>query len=332
VVDGRSPRTSYKTVGLSAYGTFFTGIALILLSALGGEIWHWPAWTTNFVRDLGLLLAVVTAATIFHEKLLRDEMVSSFNRELDEKLQRVPLDAAKEVHRLFCERPPLMTGLRKLSDRRRNFGGYYDWINEQRPQDLFFAGRSVLHRMDADIRARTTGITAQNGATAADILLRRLREGSKIHILFLDPRTNLLARLADEEGQTPAEMLGDIKTSLQICCTLADLLNNHWSELPTGAELSIRVYDCVPYFAYHKQDNEVIVGFYFDSSRGSTSAAYELIDVETKETFQGHFIRIRREAATSAIVEFDGARGKPNFRKRLVEELLKSIEVSLNEG
>jgi hypothetical protein len=332
VIDSGSARTSHKTVGLSAYGVIFTGLALVLLSVLGGETWHWPAWVTNFVRDLGLLLAAVTAATIFHEKLLRDEMFSSFNKELDEKLQRVTLDTAEEVHRLFSERPPLMTGLRKLSDRRRGFSGYYNWINEQKPQELFFAGRSVLHRMDADIRSRTAGTTTESAATAADILLRRLREGSKIHILFLDPRTNMLARLADEEGQTPAKMLGDIKISLEICSMLADLLNRHWSELPPGAELSIRVYDRVPYFAYHKQDGEVIVGFYFHSSRGYTSAAYELIDDETKEAFEGHFIGIRGEAAKSAIVEFDGARGKPNVSLRLVEDLLKSINAALNEG
>lgn len=159
-----------------------------------------------------------------------------------------------------------MTGIRQLSEVRRNYSGYYQWVNEQRPQDLFFAGRSVLHRIDADIRART-------GATAADVILRRLKEGSKIHILFLDPRIDIIARLADEEGQTLNAMLGDIDTSLKICRSLAELLEAQYKDLPPGAELSVRVYDRVPYFAYHKQDREVIVGFYFDSAKGSTLAA-----------------------------------------------------------
>ncbi len=332
MIGTRGPRTSHKTAGLAAYGVVFTGIVLLLLSVLGTETWHWPVWVANFVRDLGLLLAAVTAATIFHEKLLRDEMYSSFHQELEEKFVQARLDIAKEVYRLFAERPPRMTGLRKLTDYRRSFERYYDWVNQQSPQDLFFAGRSVLHRMDADIRARTAGAEAKKGIAAADILLRRLREGSKIKILFLDPRTSISARLAEEEGQTPADMLGDIKTSLGICCTLGDLLSSHSSEFPPGAELSIRVYDRIPYFAYHKQDSEVIVGFYFDSFRGSTSAAYELIDDETKKVFEEHFIRIWGEAGRNTVVAFNSARGKPNINRRLVEELQNSIDATTIAG
>jgi hypothetical protein len=81
--------------------------------------------------------------------------------------------------------------------------GCIEAVLEQRPQDLFFAGRSVLHRIDADIRART-------GATAVDVILRRLKERSRVYILFLDPRIDIIARLADEEGQTLSAMLGDL--------------------------------------------------------------------------------------------------------------------------
>ena len=165
-----------KTAALAAYGLFFTGLALILLSVLGSEAWGWPDWLVHFVRDLGLLLAAVMAGTILHEKLLRDEMNYSFSLELDRRFAALRGDTAKEVHRLFIERPPAVTGIRQVNDVRRNFSGYYQWVNERQPQDLFFAGRSVLHRIDADIRART-------GASAADVILRRLKEGSKIRII-----------------------------------------------------------------------------------------------------------------------------------------------------
>src|SRR5262249_65442 len=152
-----------------------------------------------------------------YEKLLRDEMLKAIVDELDQKLEaRIPQladvasETAMEVHKLFCERPPRMTGIRLLHDVRRNFSGYYSWVTEQKAQDLFFAGRSVLHRIDADIRART-------GGSAEEILLRRLKENSKIRILFLDPRTDILNRLAKEEGQTLQAMLGDIATSIGIC-------------------------------------------------------------------------------------------------------------------
>src|SRR5262249_24088383 len=163
-------------------------------------------------------------------------------------------------------------------------------------QELFFAGRSVLHRIDADIRART-------GGSAEEILLRRLKENSKIRILFLDPRTDILNRLAKEEGQTLQAMLGDIATSIGICRRLFDLVLQDFPALQHGAELTIRIYDRVPYFAYHKQDDDVVVGFYFLSTKGSSSAAYEIIDEQTKQVFGDHFIHIMYEAATTTLVE-----------------------------
>jgi hypothetical protein len=322
--DGEHQRAGYKTAGLSAYGLVLTGLVLILLSVLGAEAWHWPDWVAHFVRDLGLLLAAVMAGTILHEKLLRDEMVSSFTSQLDGELKQLREETAHETYRLLSERPPAATGIRQLSEVRRNFSGYYAWVNEQRPQDLFFAGRSVLHRIDADIRART-------GATAADVILRRLKEGSRVYILFLDPRIDIIARLAKEEGQTLNAMLGDIATSLDICEKIASLLQEH-KDLPLGAELSIRVYDRVPYLAYHKQDAEVIVGFYFDSAKGSTSAAYELVDGVTKQTFEEHFVRIRSEAASNTIVEFEGARGRPTYKADLVAELRKAIQAATDSS
>lgn len=306
--------------GLTAYGLFFTGLSLLLVSVISGLL-HWPEIITVFIRDLGLLLSAVMAGTILHEKLLRDDMVRLIEEELDQKLKAsIPeieesaVRTAKEVHRLFSEHPPRMTGIRLLYDVRRNFPGYYGWMNEQKPQELFFAGRSVLHRIDADIRARAT-------SCAEDILLRRLREGAKIRVLFLDPRIDILKRLADEEGQTLEAMLGDIATSIGICKRLFDLLQKNYASLGPESDITIRVYDRVPYFAYHRQDDQVIVGFYFLSSKGSSSAAYEVIDEETRQVFGDHFVRIFSEAAHNTLVEFDGARGRPRFDQVLFDQL-----------
>ncbi len=270
--------------------------------------------------------------TIVHEKLLRDEMLRHLSHELDRKLDaKIPklADATAQtaiaVHELFCERPPGITGIRLVHGVRRSYAGYYSWVNEQKSQELFFAGRSVLHRIDADIRSRTAG-------SAEDILFRRLKEGSKIKILFLDPRTDLPDRLAKEEGQTPEAMLGDIATSIGICRRLHGLLLANFSTLQPGAELGIRVYDRVPYFAYHRQDSDVIVGFCFLSSKGSTSAAYELIDDTTKQVFGDHFIGIYSEAATSTLVEFDGARGRPTFNAKLCYSLICRNACRENSG
>jgi len=310
-----------KTAILIAYGLFFTGITFIFISVFGTEDWNWPAWCSAFVRDAGLLLSAVTAASILYERLLREEMVRQFISELNKVMDsRIPpLDAvashtATKVHDLMCERPPRMTGLQLITGVRRNYSGYYSWVNEKHAQDLFFAGRSVLHRIDADIHANING-------SAEAILLRRLKEGSKIRIDFLDPRCDVVDRLANEEGETPAALLGNITTSLGICRRLGDLLRTHYQTLPAGAVLSVRVYDRIPYFAYHKQDDIVIVGFYFQSLLGSSSAAYEVVDDATKRTFSEHFVRIHADAAPTIMVEFDGAAGRPLFNDDLYNQL-----------
>jgi hypothetical protein len=263
------------------------------------------------------------AGTLLHEKILRDEMFRQYEYELAKQLDaKVPTlneiaaTTAKEVHSLFCEHPPGMTGIRLLSGIRRNFSGYYDWVNVGASQELFFAGRSVLHRIDKDIKKRTNAT-----ASAEDVLLRKLMEGSKITILFLDPRIDIIQRLAEEEGQAVVTMLEDIATSIGICRRLFDLLKAHYAEFQPGAELTIRLYSRVPYFAYHKQDEFVIVGFYFSSGKGSSSAAYEIVDERTKQAFGGHFDHILSEASRTTLVEFDAAHGYPRLDSALLDDL-----------
>jgi hypothetical protein len=251
--------------------------------------------------------------------------------DIDEKLQtRIPSaseiasQTAGRVHELFSERPPGMTGIKLIpkAEHRRNFWRYYSWVNEQKPQELFFAGRSVLHRINADIWTRT-------GGYAQDILLRRLKEGSKVTILFLDPRIDLLQRLATEEGQQPNEMLEDIATSVGICLRLHGLLRNNLATLPPNAELKIRIYDRVPYFAYHKQDSDVILGFYFLSEKGSSSAPYEIVDDTTKAVFGGHFDRIFAMATAGSLLEFDGPRRRLHFDENLFNSLRDFLAAEL---
>jgi hypothetical protein len=133
--------------------------------------------------------------------------------------------------------------------------------------------------------------------------------------------------LAEEEGQSLEAMLGDLAISIGICRRLFELLRT--TPLPSRAMLNIRVYDRVPYFAYHRQDDEVIVGFYFLSRKGSSSAAYELVDGDTKRVFEGHFDLISSESASATIVEYDGARERANFNEALFADLRRELLAKL---
>lgn len=218
-----------------------------------------------------------------------------------------------------------MTGLRLLTDVRRNSPAYYSWTIAKDAQTLFFAGRSILHRIDADVRSNA-------GSSAEDVLLRRLEQGSKITILFLDPRTKILGRLAEEEGERTDTMLSNIAISLGICKRLAARLQVEHRQLPPGAQLSIRVYDHIPYFAYHKQNHHVIIGFYFLTMEGSSSAAYEVVDDKTKKVFEDHFLKIRAAATKGALVDFEGSRGFQEFNIDLFNSLRNFLEGELGQS
>lgn len=321
---------SKRTTVLVVYGLVFTGLALILISIIGTDH-HWAVWLTAFLRDTGLLLAAVMGGTILHEKLLRDEtekqIISEVRVMLEDKvpkLDEIALRTCDIVHDRFCKEPPEMTGLRLLTKVRRNSPAYYSWTIAKEAQSLFFAGRSILHRIDADVRSNS-------GGTAEGVLFRRLLEGSKITILFLDPRADILGRLAAEEGEKEDTMLSNIAISLGICQRLAARLEKEHQQLPSGAHLTIRLYDHIPYFAYHKENNRVIVGFYFLTMEGSSSAAYEVVDENTKKVFEDHFLRIRADATKGTLVDFEGARGTHEFSSELFEDRRRFLEGKLGE-
>jgi hypothetical protein len=137
--------------------------------------------------------------------------------------------------------------------------------------------------------------------------------------------------LANEEGQTPEAMIGDVARSIGISKRLFDLLRDNHDQLAPTAELTIRLYDRIPYFAYHQQDDDVTIGFYFLSSKGYSSAAYDVADEDTKQAFAGHFVRILSEATGSTLVEFDGARGRATFDTNLFGTLRTALVSHLGE-
>jgi hypothetical protein len=158
------------------------------------------------------------------------------------------------------------------------------------------------------------------------VMLHKLRQGSEIRILFLDPRSNLISRLAAEEGQTRGSMLADLATSLGICHRLYKELEK--SSMPPNARLHIKIYDEMPYFAYHRDGDEVIVGFYFTSALGSTSGAFEVIDPEPRRLFEGHFAAVYSRA--SDIIEIS-QNGEPKLNYRLYGELRDFLTTELGQ-
>ncbi|NRQ37119.1 hypothetical protein HII36_35585 [Nonomuraea sp. NN258] len=225
-------------------------------------------------------------------------------------------DTAKDIATQLHAQLQQPIGIRLQSPVRRGYDGYYQWAISTDPGKLFFAGRSVLHRIDADFTRRRL-------PDVEEVLVRKLEEGSEIRILFLDPRSDLVPRLAKEEGQQDRQMLSDIGVSLDVCERLYRLLQT--KPVPPRAQLHIRVYDEVPHFAYHRDNDQVIVGFYFATALGSASAAFEVIDTQSQGFFEGHFTSIFERASQGRILEVSPHGPNPHFNTALVNDLRKAI-------
>ena len=269
---------------------------------------HGAAWKLLAI-NLGLSFIVAGVINIFHLAIHRmesEESAEFISERLLEKLQK---------------HLPLTRGIRLAVQVRKNNDDYYNWVNASGHPDLFFAGRSVLHRIDYDMRHRGKG-------SAEKILAARLRVGATIRILFLDPRSQLVERLANEAGQPIEAMLADIATSLGICHRLyRDYL--HTGKFSSHSRLEIRVYDETPYFAYHKQDGVVLVGFYFNTTLGQDSAAFEVIDPETQKFFSDHFAKVFSHG--SRLLELLPHRAGCMYDEQIVQSMTCYLEQKLGQ-
>jgi len=114
-------------------------------------------------------------------------------------------------------RPPdysRRTGIQMLSLVRQGDDRYQAWVTVTERQELFFAGRSVLHRIQYDFDERRLPLLE-------DILWRKLAEGTRIQILFCNPLWEQVECLADGEGQPREKTVGgssdEREKSLRYC-------------------------------------------------------------------------------------------------------------------
>ena len=273
------------------------GAVMILLAAKGTA--------GILISNLGLAFIVTGVVSTFHEGVIRrlenSEAACAVANKVHDKLKEAPLSA---------------TGIKLVSSVRKGYSGYYQWALNNGTEEIFFAGRSVLHRIDADFRERSIG-------TAESLIARRLSEGASFKIMFVNPLSGLIHRLAEEEGQTENQLLSDVAISLGICQRLHKIIKS--DKLPIDANLDIRVFDEIPYFAYHRVADHVIIGFYFSSLLGHASAAYEVVDRQTKEFFGEHFLSIFGRASNEYLLKIDQHSRNPKLNIKLINQLRERL-------
>jgi Domain of unknown function (DUF5919) len=291
---------------LAAFILALIGIIIVLVvgpepSTKFGQLWN----------SVGFGFIVSGVASVFRELFI-------LKTETDETAETI----ANKTINLLDNHPIGTKGLKMAVKERRGYSGYYNWATTMGFQNLFFAGRSVLHRIDSDLKIR-------NLSSVEEALLKKLEAGSCVTILFLDPRSNLIERLAKEEGQTKRQLLSDIAFSIGATSRLFQLVKDKQWKPPT--ELDIRVYDEVPHFAYHQEDDKILVGFYFAESKGSKSAAFEVIDGDTRQFFENHFETICIRANDTSLLKITPHSLTASFNVNLYKELYKSLQNELGK-
>lgn len=265
------------------------------------------------LSKLGLALMVAGLVSSFHEGILKSKR---FGRaEAEESI-------AETVIEKLRLNPPSAVGIRLVSPVRKGYHGYYRWAVDNGPQCMFFAGRAVLQRVDADFKARNFG-------PVEEVIARRLKEGCELRILFLDPRCSLIDRLAKEENQRREQLLLDLASSISVTYRIAKAIKR--TAPHPRATLAIQVFDEVPYFAYHQVDEKVIVGFYFASVVGHQSAAFEVVDSQTERFFESHFSAILARSRSEFLLRLDADRQDVRYNYELMAELRAFLITAMGE-
>ncbi len=285
----------------------FTGIILALLVLLVdfGVI-------GKLLSDIGLAFIVAGVDSGFRQLVM-----------LRLESEETSTDIAIKLHERLRNTPLIAEGLRLVAKQRSGYEMYYTWTKIPEPQILFFAGRSVLHLMNRDFRLRKM-------ASVEKLLANKLKGGSDIRVLFLDPRSDIIERLVEQEGHLLTAMLADIAVSIGICKRLYELIKD--DQLDPGARLHIRLYDEIPYFAYHRVDDDIVVGLHFSSS-SVTSAAFSTQDEQIKSLFNNHFMSVFDRAADKVLLEYSAQRASlpVYFNTSLYDDLLLLLREQLGK-
>jgi hypothetical protein len=178
------------------------------------------------------------------------------------------------------------SGIQMLANKRQGDDRYHTWVITRAPQDLFFAGRSVLHRIQIDFKDRHL-------TPVEDILVRKISEGSTIKILFCNPLWNFIPDIAAAEGQTLAKIFDDFSKTIEIVKRISDKLLG--TPVKYSGEIDIRIYEELFQYAYHRTENyettekKMYLGLYFARRQGCHSPLFEVFDSSIQTVFEHHF-------------------------------------------
>jgi hypothetical protein len=288
-------------------------------------------------ENIGLALFVAGVIALIQEFLTKpitrneyQSEIQSLRGEFITKIESVRNDLKDGIENVlkFIKGP----AIHLESEERLRYPGYHKWLVNNKKQDVFIAGHSVLHRMENDFGQLPV-------SSLEKAIFLKLSQGCNIKLLFLDPTWPFVDLVANAQEETPGEnttqtiknLKKNLATSVGIVKRISDELDKNQGPLP--GSLDIRVCQEVTQYALHHvicrdtKSEEMFIGLYFSSELGCNSPLF-IVDIQNiRDRFSAHFGKIFARAIP--LLSLSSGDTKPIFEieyyRKCQQELSKII-------
>jgi hypothetical protein len=281
-----SPPTLYFSIIM-----FLSGLVLVLLVQL------MTGQTDTIFQKIGFAFIVSSVVALFQETVIarskKDETDERFSH-LHETMDKVDTKIDTRFREFEESYGSKALAIRLIAPKRAGYDAYHHWLVHTTPEDMFFAGHSVLHRVQIDLTKRNLG-------KVEDRIVTRLAAGCSIRMVFLNPTWDFIENIAKSENQPYEKMMTDLAITLGICRRL-------WSQLeeehPISGSFHIWLCNEIQQYAFHSITNretgarQLLVGLYFANILGMNSPLFSVDHKDIQDTFTAHFTTIANRAVS----------------------------------
>lgn len=274
------------------------GLALVAFARSAGN-----PLAREALDKVGMGFIVTGILTILFDTLGSRGVVSEFDR--------VAAEVRREV-RSGVERVRSLSSVdvEVLEPKRSELAEYNEWLEPGFGcQRVYLVGRSVMHAI-----ARRMG-----DDEFIDAVVRKLWERDvEVSIAFLDPRAPFMQQLMREEGPGGARLPENICASLEICEDLAKQLGKKPERLK--GSIKVVLYSMIPYFAFHRVDEKMILGFYYYGQLGQETSPLRIRNKDFEHSIKVHIDRIFAAAESEGRILLAAGRNvEPTFNEALFD-------------
>ena len=267
------------------------GVVLVLgVQLMSGQ-------TDSIFQKIGFAFIVSGVVTIFQESVIarsKDDETDKRFSHLHETMDKVNAKIDNRFREFDESYGSKALAIRLIKEKRAGHDEYHHWLVHTIPEDMFFAGHSVLHRVQIDLTKRNLG-------KVEDRITTRLAAGCSIRMVFLNPTWEFIRIIAESENQQYEKMMTDLAITLGICRRL-------WSQLeeehPISGSLHIWMCKEIQQYAFHSVTNretgtrQLLVGLYFANVLGMNSPLFSVDHKDIQDTFTAHFTTISNRAVS----------------------------------